>query len=787
MKHFHLLLISSLVLSVLFGVSGCNSENSYEVIPRLAETQQSYVYLQHIKPILDQKCVACHACNDAPCQLKLESSAGIERGASKQRVYDGSRLEDVKPTRLHFDAQTAQQWRDKGFYSVLAGPGEGGSDPSAALMYQFLALGRTHPVTEGKPLGSEYKLDINREHSCPAPGEFENYAKDNPNGGMPYGVSGLTEEEYQVLTTWVSQGAVVKRPSVELHDKQQKIVDQWETFLNTRDARSQLVARYLYEHLFLAHLYFSDEDAENGQFFQLVRSRTNAPHEIDVIATVRPNDNPGGEVFYRLRPITDTLVHKTHIIYRFDNARMERYQQLFLNSQWSLDQLPGYGYTESSNPFITFAAIPAKSRYQFMLDEAEYFVRTFIRGPVCRGQIATDVIRDQFWVMFEEPDTEQFVNNKKHHDKAASLLGLPGEKSHILSLGPEYLKYQENRNQYRRLRAQQYQRAFSLGMTLDNIWDGDGSNTNAFLTVFRHHDSASVERGWFGNTPITLWVMDYPLFERTYYELVVNFDVFGSVSHQAQTRLYFDLIRNGGETNFLLFLPKQHRQKIYDGWYEGSGQLKQALSYYELDVTTPTAVRFSGNQPTKQQFVQQALSKFAEVIPQDPLHRCGDNECSGKQDDPSIVASLQPLTLADGKNFKGIHLLPEVTVLRVDTGEGEYRVFSLIRNRAHTNVAFMLGEEQRYKPAADSLSLVDFPISSYPNYMFRVDQKALPQFVKALLAMGDESDREEVINRWGVRRADNDFWENFHSMSDYLKRTDPKQAGIFDLNRYEGW
>ena len=154
---------------------------------------------------------------------------------------------------------------------------------------------------------------------------------------------------------------------------------------------------------------------------------------------------------------------------------------------------------------------------------------------------------------------------------------------------------------------------------------------------------------------------------------------------------------------------------------------------------------------------------------------------------PSIVASLQPLTLADGKNFKGIHLLPEVTVLRVDTGEGEYRVFSLIRNRAHTNVAFMLGEEQRYKPAADSLSLVDFPISSYPNYMFRVDQKALPQFVKALLAMGDESDREEVINRWGVRRADNDFWENFHSMSDYLKRTDPKQAGIFDLNRYEGW
>ncbi|MDT9136206.1 fatty acid cis/trans isomerase, partial [Escherichia coli] len=39
--------------------------------------------------------------------------------------------------------------------------------------------------------------------------------------------------------------------------------------------------------------------------------------------------------------------------------------------------------------------------------------------------------------------------------------------------------------------------------------------------------------------------MDYPLLERTYYQLVVNFDVFGNVSHQGQTRLYFDLIRNG--------------------------------------------------------------------------------------------------------------------------------------------------------------------------------------------------------------------------------------------------
>ena len=39
-------------------------------------------YWQDVKPVLEQRCVVCHACYDAPCQLKLSSIEGIERGAS---------------------------------------------------------------------------------------------------------------------------------------------------------------------------------------------------------------------------------------------------------------------------------------------------------------------------------------------------------------------------------------------------------------------------------------------------------------------------------------------------------------------------------------------------------------------------------------------------------------------------------------------------------------------------------------------------------------------------------
>ncbi|WP_205504903.1 fatty acid cis/trans isomerase, partial [Pseudomonas viridiflava] len=91
---------------------------------------------------------------------------------------------------------------------------------------------------------------------------------------------------------------------------------------------------------------------------------------------------------------------------------------------------------------------------------------------------------------------------------------------------------------------------------------------NALLTVFRHFDSASVTKGLIGDVPHSMWLFDYPLLERTYYQLAVNFDVYGNVSHQAQTRLYFDLIRNGAEINFLRLMPADLREGLLGDLYQ---------------------------------------------------------------------------------------------------------------------------------------------------------------------------------------------------------------------------
>ncbi len=355
----------------------------------------------------------------------------------------------------------------------------------------------------------------------------------------------------------------------------------------------------MYEHLFIAHIHF-DGGAE-GHFFRVVRSYIPICQPVKEIATRRPNDDPGVKMYYRFVPITDVIVHKTHITYEVSSNKLERVQSLFFSSDWRAPKVPDYGAFARSNPFETFALIPAQARYQFMLDDAEYFVRTFIRGPVCRGQIATDVIRDNFWVFFQDPEHGVYINDQDYQDQATPLLAMPGQFDQISNLLSLWGTYKKKRNAYETLRTQRYSDAELPDWS--HIWSG---NNQALLSVFRQHDSATVRKGLIGEVPQTMWLMDFALLERTYYQLVVNFDVFGNVAHQAQTRLYFDLIRNGSEVNFLRLMPRKVRQNLLNDWYQKSGKVKLWLDYTKIDKNTKSALGLPKNN-SKGVFAERAL------------------------------------------------------------------------------------------------------------------------------------------------------------------------------------
>ena len=84
-----------------------------------------------------------------------------------------------------------------------------------------------------------------------------------------------------------------------------------------------------------------------------------------------------------------------------NQAVKKRIQELFLDIPWLNEPivLAEYHDPDDLNPFEVFQQIPPKSRYNFLLDNVHYIIMTFIRGPVCKGQIALNVVRDHFWLL----------------------------------------------------------------------------------------------------------------------------------------------------------------------------------------------------------------------------------------------------------------------------------------------------------------------------------------------------------------------------------------------------
>ncbi len=725
-----------------------------------------------VQDVLNNRCVVCHGCYDAPCQLKLSSPDGWARGASKQKVYESSRLDDAPMTRLRIDAKTVPEWRQKGFFPVT------GTSEQPSTLVQLLQSGRDNPFKLGAALPDEVEIGLNRDTSCPAPNETADYLKDHQFGGMPYGMAPLPESDYRILLAWAKAGAPGAVEPVDLPPDVSAQVVEIEAFFNQTALKSKLVARYIYEHLFLAHLHLEGDQPD--RFFRLIRSRSAPGEPADEIASRRPFDDPGGLFFYRLVPLNETILHKQHIVYEIGQKRLARYTELFLNTDWSLDALPTYSTAAGGNPLSTFAAIPARSRYQFLLDNALYFVRSFIRGPVCYGQVAVNVIEDRFWVSFLDPDADLSVTDPDYLPQATPILELPvavsdssisGRMRNFLTLGP--IKYQE----FRQARYRHAARTTG-GLNYQDIWDGDGNNHDARLTVYRNFSSASVVRGFAGSIPETAWVIDFPLFERIYYNLVAGFDVFGNVEHQLTTRLYMDSLRREGERMFLSFLPPTSRDPLHSSWYQGTlVSLVDRWKEAPLDTETPTGITFQTQTP-KAEFLKELLQIEPGLWPKvDPINRCTGETCASPE---TPASQLRPLTVKPAPFAK---FMPDIAVLVVKRAEND-EIYTLVHDMAHSNVAFVFNEDLRRKPEDDAMTIVPGQFSSYPNFIFQVEEAALPEFVAALSAVRSQTEFQGVVETFGIRRTHAEFWMVFDQVQAALDAQDAVEAGLLDLNRY---
>ncbi|MBL8447299.1 MAG: fatty acid cis/trans isomerase, partial [Zoogloeaceae bacterium] len=709
-------------------------------------------YEREVQPILTRRCVVCHACYDAPCQLKLTAWEGVARGSTKSAVYGVSRLVEGVPTRLFEDADQASGWRQLGFHPVLnEWPTSGeGNRLSASVLHRMLELKTQNPgPRQGVLPGERFNFDINRELSCPNLAEFDGFAARHPEWGMPYALPAITRDEQSILNRWLAQGAPADSPPAPSAAERRQ-VGEWERFLNGDSLKERLMSRYLFEHLFLGHLHF-DGEAE-AHFFRLVRSATPPGEPVRRIATRRPHDDPGvPRVWYRLVPDLEVVVAKTHMPYRLDGARMARWRALFLGSDYTVERLPGYSAEEVANPFATYAAIPPGSRYRFMLDEAAFTIMGFIKGPVCRGQVALNVINDHFWVFFADPDNDKrdaavdrFVGEQIPN------LGLPaGWTSKAPSL-VSWLDYSRREMQYLEERSRYLDKVFAKGhlkLDLNLIWDGGGQNPNAALTIFRHLDSATVLQGLAGDPPKTAWVFTYPLLERIHYLLVANFDVFGTVGHQLESRLYMDFLRMEAEFNFLAYLPKSQREATRDRWYREADQHEKDFVYGKHAwLNHDSDVHYRTQDPQRELF---------EMLKARLGRAAGQRHSLAAIPDPGLRAGLAQLARQRGR---ALSWLPESTVLRLELPDQAPVYATLLRNTGHLNVSEIFAEERRLAPDDHTLSVVPGIVGAYPNALYRVPAADLPLLTQTIAGLASEEDYRRLADRFAVRRTAPDFW-----------------------------
>ena len=448
---------------------------------------------------------------------------------------------------------------------------------------------------------------------------------------------------------------------------------------------------------------------------------------------------------------------------------MEKWNNNFYQANWEKEpiEMPAYGRA-ASNPFKTFESIPASARYQFFLDNSAYHAMTFIKGPVCRGQTAVNVINDHFWVLFIDPKKDVLVNDKAVYEKVTKNIKFPS------SIKDDLAPLVDFRENYWKTVDAKFKSIDSIDSSW--LWSSDKDNTNTTLTIYRHFDSAQIIRGLRGRVPKTVWVLDYHVFESIYYNLTAGYNVFGPLLHQVNSRLFMEISRIASEDLFLSFLPQKSRIKLRESWNKAVPNKEESILKEITDLLGSDAKEkltkkyvYAGNQiKTKNELEKE---KF--------LDHLKDNFYSSKQ----IVADLEDRSEEIFKLEKmkpsAVTHLPDATIIKIDD-----KVYTLIHNKDHFNVAMLFFEDDRRNRKNDTADIIKGTATSYINLILTAKKSEIKDLTEKMTAAKTKQDLLAIYEQYGLKRDNAKFWDIFWEISQKSKDPMTRELGVMDLNRY---
>lgn len=229
-----------------------------------------------------------------------------------------------------------------------------------------------------------------------------------------------------------------------------------------------------------------------------------------------------------------------------------------------------------------------------------------------------------------------------------------------------------------------------------------------------------------------------------------------------------------GEFNFLVLLPQRLRESTAMHWYRGAaGEARDYVYGPNAYLDAESAVPYRGGDAQRELYdlLRQRLAPVLD--PRFDLHGVGDAR---------LRAELQLLAGLEGASLSW---LPEMSVLRIDAAAGAPRYFTLLRNTAHANVAHLAREKSELLPDENTLTVVPGFIGAYPNAIYRVDAAELPDLRAAIRGLASEADYRKLADRFAVRRTSPRFWAVSDALNQAYVDAAPREAGLFDLNRFE--
>jgi len=111
--------------------------------------------------------------------------------------------------------------------------------------------------------------------------------------------------------------------------------------------------------------------------------------------------------------------------------------------------------------------------------------------------------------------------------------------------------------------------------------------------------------------------------------------------------------------------------------------------------------------------------------------------------------------------------------------------FTLIKNVGHKNNTSILLENINIEPAETTVSVVPGFVGPRPYAFMRVDIDDVDDFVESLLALDGEDDYAALMDSYGIRRTNPDFWQHYDRFSEGFHTFSAIDYGVIDLNKLE--